>query len=324
MIARGPTRRKVLRLIAAGAAASRVPCAYAETPVTRWQGHAFGAEASLVIRDPDRDRAGRALRDCVAEIAQIERVFSLYHRDSALVTLNTAGILADPPAELVDVLSFAAHVSHVSEGAFDITVQPLWKAYVQGQRNPSGLAPALEQARALIGWKRLTIGRDRLAFAAPDMAATLNGIAQGYATDRIAERLRSHGFPHVLVNLGEFRGLGERDTGQPWRIGVGWPDRAGLATVLALSDSAVATSSPLATRFDADGKNHHLFDPHTGRSAHGWTSVSVTAPTAMLADALSTAIAVAPEAAAESILAEGGGEEAILVDRRGRLVRLRA
>ena len=73
MSARGPTRRKVLRLIAAGAAASRVPSAYAETSVTRWQGLAFGAEASLVIRDPDRASAGRALRYCVAEIARIER-----------------------------------------------------------------------------------------------------------------------------------------------------------------------------------------------------------------------------------------------------------
>ncbi len=324
MSARGPTRRKVLRLIAAGAAVSQVPFAYAETPVTRWQGLAFGAEASLAIRDPDRARAEHALRNCVAEIARIERVFSLHHRDSALVTLNTAGSLADPPEALVDVLLFAARVSQVSEGAFDITVQPLWKAYVLGQRNPSGLAPALERARALIGWQRLAIGRDRLEFDAPDMAATLNGIAQGYATDRIAECLRSHGFPHVLVNLGEFRGLGERDAGRPWRVGVGWPDRAGLATVLALSDHAVATSSPLATRFDADGKNHHLFDPHTGRSAHGWTSVSVTAPTAMVADALSTAIAVAPEAAAQTILVRGGGDEAILVDKRGRVVRLRS
>ena len=142
-------------------------------------------------------------------------MFSLYRRNSALTALNTAGALDDPPAELVDVLSFAAHVSHISEGAFDVTVQPLWNVYTRAQRDPGGLAPALERARTLIGWQRLSIGRDRLAFHQPDMAATLNGIAQGYATDRIAERLRSHGFPHVLVNLGEFSAVGERAAGEP-------------------------------------------------------------------------------------------------------------
>ena len=328
MSAQGFTRRRVLRLIAAGAAAWRVPVAVADVPITRWRGQAFGADASLTIRDPDRARAERALADCVVEIDRLERVFSLHRRDSALVALNGAGALVDPPTELVDVLSFAARVSEVSGGAFDVTVQPLWGVYVRAQRNgwsrPDAFEAALDQARARIGWRRLAIARDRLAFTSSGMAATLNGIAQGYATDRIAERLRSHGFPHVLVDVGEFRGLGERDAGQPWRVGVAWPDRAGLATVLTLSDRAVATSSPLATPFDSNGKNHHLFDPHSGRSAHGWTSVSVTAPTAVLADALSTAIAVAPEAAAKTILVKGGGEEAILVDRRGRLVRLRA
>jgi thiamine biosynthesis lipoprotein len=328
MSAHGLTRRRVLRLIAVGAAASRVPVALADVPVTRWRGRAFGADASLTIRDPDRSRAKRALADCVVEIDRLERTFSLHRNDSALVALNGTGALVDPPTELVDVLSFAARVSEISDGAFDVTVQPLWGVYVRAQRNGwsrlDAFEAALDQARARIGWHRLAIAPDRLAFASSGMSATLNGIAQGYATDRIAERLRSHGFPHVLVDVGEFRGLGERDVGQPWRVGVAWPDREGVATVLTLSDRAVATSSPLATPFDVDGKNHHLFDPHSGRSAHGWTSVSVTAPTATVADALSTAIAVAPEAAAQTILGKGGGEEAILVDKGGRLVRLRS
>ena len=94
--------------------------------------------------------------------------------------------------------------------------------------------------------------------------------------------------------------------------------------MLGLSGQAVATSSPLATTFDAQGERHHLFDPRTGRSARSWASVSVIAETAMRADALATAIAVAPEPAAEAILAAGGGSEAILIDRAGRIVRIRA
>ena len=318
------TRRRVLGLMAASAAALRSPIAFAEVPLTRWRGYALGADAELTIRHPDRTRARRAIEDCVAEIERIERVFSLYRRDSALSTLNTAGALDAPPAELADVLSSAAHVSEISDGAFDVTVQPLWNVYARTRGNATDLETALERARPLIGWRRLTVARDRIAFQDTGMAATLNGIAQGHATDRIADRLRRHGFDHVLTNLGEFRALGERAAGEPWRVGVAWPDREELATVLGLSDQAVATSSPLATPFDADAKTHHLFDPRTGRSVRGWTSVSVIAPTAMYADALSTAIAVAPKDAADAILKAGGGLGAVVVDDDRRVVRIRA
>ncbi len=263
-LARPLTRRRVLGLLAASAAALRSPAALAETPLTRWQGYALGAEASLAIRHPDRARARRAIEECVADIAAIERVFSLYRRDSALRALNAAGALDDPPAALVHVLRFAAHISNVSDGAFDVTVQPLWRAFARGHGDPALLAPALERARPLIGWRGLHIQDRRLAFARPGMAATLNGIAQGHATDRVADTLRAHGFEHVLVDLGEFSAAGERAPGEPWRIGVGWPDAEGLATVLALSGRAVATSSPLATTFGPEA--HHLFDPRTGRS----------------------------------------------------------
>lgn len=319
MSVRRLTRRRVLCLMAASAASLRSPVAFAEAPVTRWRGRALGAEASLTVRHPDRARARRAIEDCVAEIERIERVFSLYRRDSALSTLNAAGTLDHPPRGLVEVLLHAARVSEISDGAFDVTVQPLWTVFAQGLGDM-----ALERARTLIGWRRLSVAGERIAFRDPGMAATLNGIAQGHATDRVASRLRRHGFSHVLVDLGEFSALGNRSAAEPWRVGVGWPDRKGLAAVLELSDRAVATSSPLATAFDADAATHHLFDPRTGRSASSWTSVSVVAPTAMGADALSTAIAVAPKDAAETILKAGGGLEAILIDGTGRILRVRA
>lgn len=319
-----PSRRRVLRLIAAGSAAALVPAVRAEMPLTRWHGYVLGAEATLSIRDAERERAQLALMDCVAEIDRIEQVFSLYQPDSALNALNAMGALVHPPKELVDVFTFAAHVSDVSDGAFDVTVQPLWGIYVHAQRDERGFVEAIEAARLRIGWRRLSIDVERLAFDLPGMAATLNGIAQGYATDRVAERLRAYGFRHVLADLGEYRALGERAAGEPWRIGVAWPDRDVVALVLGLSDQAVATSSPLATIFDAGGERHHLFDPRTGHSARSWASVTVIADTAMRADALATAIAVAAEPAAEAILAAGGGSEAILINRAGRIVRIRA
>ncbi|MBK8209305.1 MAG: FAD:protein FMN transferase [Rhodospirillales bacterium] len=230
------------------------------------------------LPDPDVVRSKAALRDCIAEIARLEDVLSLYHPASALARLNARGALDAPPIELVEVLTAAERMSASSEGAFDVTVQPLWSVYVRAQREP-GVSRSGCKRRAHIGWQRLRIAPDRVAFAAPGMAATLNGIAQGYAADRIAGRLRESGFAHVLADLGEYRALGGRTPGEAWRIGIGRPgDSDDLAATLALSDAALATSSPSGFRFDTIGERHHLFDPRTGRSATSWAQVSVIAP----------------------------------------------
>jgi thiamine biosynthesis lipoprotein len=321
-----PSRRRVLALCACAAVAPRRLLA-AQPVVTRWRGRAFGTDAAISIADDDTTRARRALVDAVAEIGRLEQALSLYRPDSALVRLNAAGRLDDPPPPLTEVLVAAAAVARISDGAFDVTVQPLWRVHARAV-HPRGAERSIEAARALIGWRDVRIEPGRVSFPRPGMAATLNGIAQGYAADRIAERLRRHGFDRVLADLGEFRAVGARALGRPWRIGLerprdgrGVPD---LAVAVDLADHGLATSSPFGTPLDRSGVRHHLFDPRTGRCTASWASVSVIASTAMAADALSTAIAVAPADAAADILARGGGIEAILIDFDGRLRRLRA
>lgn len=323
-MSKGVTRRRALTVLAAAAIAPRRSFASSDAPITRWRGHAFGAAVTLSIRDPDLPRARAALQGCATEISGLEDALSLYRGHSALSRLNAEGAIEHPPQALVEVLSLAARISSISEGAFDVTVQPLWRVYTHAQRDPGGFEQRLEEAASLIGWRRLSLEGGRVAFATPGMAATLNGIAQGYAADRIIARLRAAGFDHVLADLGEFRAVGERGPGQPWRIGIGRPDAGEVSTALSLTHAALATSSPSGFSFDATGERHHLFDARTGRSARSWAQVSVVAPDAATADALATAIAVAPIDAATAILAAGGGQEALLFDGGGRMQRLRA
>ncbi len=337
------TRRRCLGVMAAGVAAGLAPGALANIPLARWQGFALGGDVAITIRDPDRRRAVAAIKDFVADIARVEQIFSLHRPDSSLLQLNEAGYLDNPPSELVSVFRQAAEISAISEGAFDVTVQPLWngpnlraikEAFGRLARTPSGAIrlqrfysrqghggqfPPPPWVKELVDWRKLSIHDGRIHFLTPGMEATLDGIAQGYATDRIAERLRANGFPHVLVNLGEFRGLGEKAAAQPWQVGVAWPDREGIATVLSLSERAVATSAQPPGLPTWRG---HLLDPKKGRPSRTWNSVSVVAPTALQADALSTAIAAAPADTADTILRRGGGELAILIDAHGTITRL--
>lgn len=275
------TRRRFIAISAALACAP-VARAAAATPLTIWRGVALGAGASIRIAHPEADRL---IARAVAEIDRLEDIFSLYRPASALMRLNETGRLTDPPFEMLECLSLCAGVHAVSGGLFDPTVQPLWRLYATAYS--AGRAPTDDEiaaARALVGWGRMGFDAGAVRLA-PGMALTLNGVAQGYVADRIAALFRADGLTDILVDMGEMRALG----GAPG--GGGWPVRvAGAGGTLPLRERALATSAPRGTAFDAAGRAGHILDPQSGRpSASPWTGVSVSAPDAALADALSTA-----------------------------------
>ncbi len=206
--------------------------------------------------------------------------------NSALSRLNREGALDAPPFELVDCLGIAGLVHAATGGAFDPTVQPLWVAYATAFA--AGRAPtpgALAEARDRLGWDRVEVTSARIAFRRPGMALTLNGIAQGYIADRVARLLEGEGLGDILIDTGELRALG----GQP--DGTAWPVHLARGGSYPLRDRALATSAPLGTAFDKEGRVGHILDPRTGRPATAsQPSITVAAPSAALADALSTGL----------------------------------
>lgn len=302
---------------------------YGEGGVHRWEGVALGADSSIVLHQPDPAAARRSLAACLAEVERLERIFSLQREDSELARLNRTGRLEAPSHDLVRLLADARHFGRLSDGAFDVTVQPLWRLYAEHfTAHPADLAGPgsreIERARRLVDYRAIDVEIGRVALARPGMAVTLNGIAQGYITDRVAELLRDQGFEHVLVQLGETAALEPPEPGRPWRIGLTDPmnpDR--VAHTVELANQAVATSGGYGMRFDAEGRHHHLFDPATGRSAGRHLAVSVIAPQATAADALSTALYVMPAEGAGRLVREVG-VKALLTAADGRMVALGA
>jgi len=310
------TRRRLLTIVAAASLTGLAPAVRAEDAV-RWSGAAMGTTARLVLQGGDRAAAAQAVGRCLVELARLERVFSLFQPDSALARLNRDGRLDAPPAELVEVLDAARRMHALSSGAFDPTVQPLWDLYA---RHGSDAHPAMVAAAlARVGMDRVSVSGRGIAFPEPGMALTLNGIAQGYITDRIAALLRDHGFRHVLVDLGELRALGPRADGLPWRVGVEGP---GAALALDLDGLAAATSSGAGTAVDAAGRVQHIFDPATGRSSRQARRVTVVARDATTADALSTALCVVPPDRVHACFAASGALAAYVVPADGPMITL--
>ena len=290
-------RRRFISIVAgaglAGAGLSgyvgnAVAAVSSSTNVYRWKGIALGAAASLSIVHSE----GPALAAQVhAEIKRLERIFSLYRTDSALFRLNTEGYLKDPPFELLELLTICDHLHAITEGAFDPTVQPLWQLYAR--KSAAGGAPSkseIADTMKHVGWKKLHVEPDELTFETNDGGLTLNGIAQGYITDKVAQLLKRAGVSDVLVNMGEIAAVGFQPDGKPWRVGISDPANPTQPRAFKnLTDMAIATSAPLGTVFDQQGAVGHILDPRTGHPGGKWQQVSVMAPEASRADGLSTA-----------------------------------
>jgi thiamine biosynthesis lipoprotein len=324
-------RRRFIRIAAATASfgAARLlasPSFAAGEPVpTIWRGLALGNLASIEILHPDPARAAALLETARVEIERLESILSLYRPDSALSVLNRGGILRDPPLDLVRVLGEARRFGEITAGAFDVTVQPLWKVYADhfsvANCDPAGPSPAsVRRAAARVDFHALEIEPDAVGLRRPEMGITLNGIAQGYITDRIAELFRNEGLDHVLVDLGEIRAVGPRALGEPWRIGIENPSRAdSFLTELPLQDMALATSGSYGFRFDATGNFHHIFDPKSGSCPHRYASVSILAPDATTADALATACNLLPPDAISAALKAAGAHRALVLEAGGAM-----
>ena len=288
-----------------------------------WSGIALGAPAKITLFHPELALARRVLSICLDEISRLESIFSLYRDGSELVLLNRDGLVRNPSLDLRVLLEESQSLGRLTDGAFDVTVQPLWEVYADhfrtsgySENGPAG--QIVEKARRRVDYRRVDVGRKTVGFLRPGMGVTLNGIAQGVITDRVADILRSEGFDRTLVDIGEIAALAPPPNRSGWRVGVGDPAKPDLILAdLKLANSAVATSSGWSTRFDSAGRHHHLFDPATGRSASRHRSVSVISASAMLSDALSTALAILPFEAAPRILRESGAERALFVSADG-------
>ena len=313
------TRRRVIRIVAAAAGVPLLIAGVRATAHARffqWHGEVLGAAATLALWHADEGLARRTILKARAEIERHERIFSLYRHDSEISRLNRDGVLAQASPELHELIAASRRLAILSDGAFDISVQPLWRLYEahfwsRGSVEPDLVARAHEVARELVDFRRIETGTRRIAFARAGMGVTLNGIAQGYITDRIADLLRNEGFDSAMVDLGEVRALGRHPDGRPWRLGIKGEHRDEPAGMIALADMALAVSGGYGTTFEPSGRFHHIFEPASGASADELLDVAVLAPSAMAADGLSTAISVIGAERAPRLLAAFPGARAI-------------
>ncbi|WP_305989079.1 FAD:protein FMN transferase [Roseibium sp. MMSF_3544] len=306
-----PSRRRFLTIMAGCVLSATAARAGGSEPV-RWRGRALGAEADIQLFGTDRAKAAQALAAARDTILRMESLFSLYKANSALNRLNDSGFLSMAP-EFARLMRRVDRINRQTDGLFDPSIQPLMVAEAEAGKGMS--AEDRRSLAARIGWDKVQLQPAHISFSRPGMAMTLNGIAQGFATDRVSEVLRTHGFDSNLVHIGEFR-AGTRNA----RIGVANASGA-VVEAVDLKEAALATSAPFGTRF-LNGQGH-IVRPDLTQAALRWQSVTVKADTATAADGLSTALALTnTPALAERIVAEGVAQAIWLEEQDGTLVRI--
>jgi FAD:protein FMN transferase len=324
------TRRRALRIIAAVAGLPlMIAGVRAIAPKARahsWQGDVLGAVSELTLWHTDDAFAQRTILKVRYEIDRLEQIFSLYRPDSEISRLNQAGKLIKPSRELIRLVDESHRLGELSGGAFDISVQPLWRLYEAHfwsgtDIQPEFAARARELAHGLVDFRRINSGAAAIAFERPGMAITLNSLAQGYITDAIADLLRNEGFESAVVDLGEFRTIGRHPDGHRWRVGIRKGGSVGdVARTVELEDMALAVSGGYGTAFDASGQFHHIFDPRTGASANTVIDVAVIGRKATAANGVATAICAGGEALAPALVAAHPGMRAIVTRSDGMSV----
>ena len=313
------SRRRFITISAGLALGAIVSPAGAKT--VSWHGVALGAEAKLIITGLPKGEANRLVDLALAEIDRLERIFSLYRTDSKLCELNRDGKLQVPPPELLSLFSKVDVIYRATGGLFDPTVQPLWRVYAEHAGKPSD--NAIRQARRRVGWQHVGYDTAVVQFARPHMQLTLNGIAQGFVTDRIASLLKSEGVKHAVVNIGEISALGNKSDGEPWQVRLTSGGNDLTDEFVQLSNQAVATSAPMGTTFD--GRKSHILNPLSGLpSAPYWKRVSVIDGSATIADGLSTASVLMAEAAIHKSLKTVTGSTLIARRSDNEVLRLQS
>jgi thiamine biosynthesis lipoprotein len=282
-------------------------------------------------------RDGEKLRKAVAEAyAEMERIADLTNRFPAKGTAeyaasdvcrinDMAGIRpVTVDSDVFAMLELSRTWRRRTGGAFDVTIGPVMDLWGFGGKHPHVPKHDELMARlALIGSDRLLLKRkERTVFLEKaGMGLDLGAMAKGYATEKAVRVLKRNGIEKAIIDAGgTIRVLGKNAEGAAWRIGIKNPaSSGGILAVLALEDSAAATSAGYYRYFDSGRKRyHHIINPATGYPAMENASVSVVAKDAGMADILSTALFVLTPEKALEMVKKLDGVEVFLVTADGR------
>jgi FAD:protein FMN transferase len=277
----------------------------------------------------DRARVRAAFDAAIAEITRIERLMTTWDPASEVSRINAAAG-KEPVAvgqETFEVIRESVHASEISGGAFDITFETLhglWKFDQDLDPHPPSPAQVHAQQKYL-GYRHVKLDGDArtVMLDEPHVRIGLGGIAKGYAVDRASKVLADAGLVSFFVQAGgDLFTKGNKPDGAPWLAGIRDPrgPEGDYFAVAPVSDHAFSTAGDYERAYIVDGKRyHHIIDPHTGYPATASRSVTIWAPTALLADEIDDAVFILGPERGLALVESLDGVGAVIVDAHNKV-----
>ncbi|MFH0925480.1 MAG: FAD:protein FMN transferase [bacterium] len=302
----------------------------------------MGTIIEISVVSTSETDAHRAIQVSLYRLKEIERMMNFWDTQSELSLLNQRAPSEEVVVkqELYYLIKKAVGYSQLTEGAFDITIGPVFRLW--NFRDGGGNLPApfqLSQALTRIGYTNIIFNdvKHSLKFRQPNLEIDLGGIAKGYAADQAVLALKNSGIDSALVSVGgNLKALGKKQKNHYWNIGIRHPRkeeekrRRGqedkrirrqneLLATLTLTDKAVSTSGDYERFFIKDGiRYHHILNPKDGYPANDCQSVTIVATEATTADALSTGVFILGPKKGLALIEAQPGVEGVIVDKEGK------
>lgn len=261
-----------------------------------------------------------AIKAAFERMQEVDAKFNHLAPKGSIYAFNNFGTpISDP--EIVFVAEKALEISHMTDGAFDVTIEPLielWGFYNDKPALPED--SAITACLSKIGYKHLSVEGGILTKDNPDIRIDLGGIAKGYSVNQAKAVLKEHGIRSAMIDAGgDIFALGKRGK-DLWKIGIRSPRGNDIVGFIDVEDLAVMGSGDYERFFMHNGKRyHHIFDPRTGYPAQGLSGTTLLHADPMLADAWNTAIFVLGPEKGATIVESFPGMEAVMITETGKI-----
>ncbi len=261
----------------------------------------MGTLFTVTLYAPDADAATAAAEAAFRRVAKLDRMMTDYDPKSELMQLclRPVGEPTHVSPELFELIAESERVSRETDGAFDITVGPMVRAWRAARK--SKVLPTAEQIaemRKSVGWQKLRLDarHQTVTLLAAHMQLDLGGIAKGYAADQALAVMRKLGIKSALVAASGDIAIGVAPPGKPgWKIGIEALDGATnqLARNVLLHNAGVSTSGGTEQFVEINGVNYsHIIDPATGLGMTNRIQTTIIGPNATITDGLDTPTAI--------------------------------
>lgn len=289
----------------------------------------MGSVFQITIVAEDSLVAAARIDEVIAEIDRIENLISEWRPETQISEVNrNAGIHpVKVDSEVFELTKRSIQYSEMSNGAFDIStaaMDRIWK--FDGSMDDLPSAEDIKNSIKNVNYKNIILdsANSTIFLNQKGMKIGFGSIGKGYAADRGREIMQAKGVIAGMVDAsGDIASWGKQPTNKPWLVGIRNPfKRHGIAKILKLKESSVATSGSYEKYVEIDQKRYsHIINPKTGMPSTGLTSVTIYGPSTEFANALSTSIMVLGEKEGKKLVKKHKDYKFIFITDKGKIIK---